>query len=605
MTPLLALALAQTATPAITLRVDAREAPRGLYHVQERIPVRPGPLTLRYPKYIPGEHAPTGPINSIIKFVVLAHGRPLVWQRDPVDMFTIRVKVPADTTEIEVNFDQGSQSEEGNSGSPYLARIKWNRLVWSPARPSDNVRVQASLNLPPDWHWASALEPSDESKPTVNFRPVSLTRLVDSPVQIGRYYRRYDVTGKSPVKHYLEVMADSPDALKASPAMLTHLTRIHEDAEAITGSRHYNAYRWLVTLSDEGGSEGLEHHESSENGEDESAFTSAGGLYDLGDLLSHEYFHSFNGKFRRPIGLATPDFQAPMKSELLWIYEGLTQFTGQLLPCRAGWWTQAQWRDQMALNYSMENNRRGRDWRPLADTAVAAQITYSARGAWANARRQADYYVEMTVIWLEVDMMIRKLTHDQRSIFDFIRRFHGGPARGPELKPYAYADVIRTLNDVAPCDWDWQLRHAVYDLQPTLSPLGFTLAGWKLVYNSTPNEAEELAEELQPGMHLATSIGVTVNDGSITDVNPGSPAEAAGIAPGAKILAVNGRRFTAELLQKAVGATAQGEGLELTLDTQQSVRTVRLNYHGGLRYPHLERIPGTRDRLKDLLTRKI
>jgi predicted metalloprotease with PDZ domain len=598
----LAFAMLGQGSRQIALTVDAREASRGLFHVREVIPVRPGPIRLQYPKYIPGEHSPSGPINSIIRFKVTADGQPLEWRRDSVDMFVIGVTIPPNVTEITVDFDQASNSPEGNTGSAQLARIKWNRLIWYPTQLSDAVQVQPKLILPVGWHWASALVTEEEKANTISFQPVSLTRLVDSPAQIGRYYKRYDVTGKSPTKHYIEVMADSDDALDAPATFLTHVTRLHEDVEFITGTRHYNSYRWLITLSDEGGSEGLEHHESSEDGVGEDALTSDAGQYELGDLLSHEYFHSYNGKFRRPEGLATPDFQVPMKDELLWVYEGLTQYMGLVLACRSGAWTQSQWREQMAQNYMDQNNRRGRDWRPLVDTAIAAQITYGARGAWHNARRTADYYTEMTLVWLEADMRIRQISGDKKSLFDFIRRFHGGADRGPELKPYTLNEVVSTLNDIAKYDWATFFKERVYQVQPELTDQGFTLGGWKLIYNGIPNEVEALNSDKEPMVSLIGSIGIEVREGVIEDVNPGSAADKAGLVPGTKILAVNGRRYTPELLTDAVRTSGQGDHLDLTVDSQQFIRFVRIEYGGGLRYPHLVRIPNTPDRLKALCT---
>ena len=517
-------------------------------------------------------------------------------------MFVIGVTVPPNINEITVDFDQTSTSPDGNGGSGQLARIKWNRLIWYPTQPTDAVQIQPRLVIPVGWHWATALVVEEEKANSIAFQPVSLSRLVDSPAQIGRFYKRYDVTGKSPVKHYLEVMSDSEKALEAPAAFLTHVTRLHEDVENLTGSRHYNSYRWLLTLSDEGGFEGLEHHESSEDGVGEDELTTDAGQFDLGDLLSHEYFHSFNGKFRRPEGLATPDFQVPMKDELLWIYEGLTQYMGQLLACRSGAWTPSQWREQMAMNYTEQNNRRGRDWRPLVDTAIAVQLTYGARGAWRNARRSADYYQEMTLVWLEADMRIRQLSGDKKTLFDFVRRFHGGADRGPELKPYTLNEVYSTLNDVAKYDWANFFKERVYQIQPQLTDQGITLSGWKLIYNGIPNEVLALNPVKNPTLSLIGSIGIDVNDGVIEDVSPGSPADKAGLVPNTKILAVNGRRYTPELLTEAVRTSGQGDHLDLTVDSQQFIRFVRIEYGGGLRYPHLVRIPNTPDRLKTLCT---
>lgn len=591
----LAIAL-QTPAP-IDLNVDARQASRGLYFVTEQFPAKPGTLALQYPNWMPGAHSPVGSQSGVIKFKILADGKPLPWTRDLVSMSTVRAEAPTSAKQIKVEY-----TIAGRPGSTRIARISWFQLVWYPEAPSDNVEYRATLEVPDGWKVATALPVDSMSGSRVRFRPASLTRLIDSPCEIGQFYKQFDVTGQSPAHHFLDVMSDSEEGLHPSAEVLDHVRRIHEEAEAIIGSHHYGDYHWLLTISEYAPRIGLEHHESSEDGAGMDGFT--GGVLDLADLLSHEYFHSFNGKFRRPAGLATPDYQVPMKDDLLWVYEGLTQFMGQLLACRAGWWTQEQWRDQIAINYDDMNSTGGRAWRPLEDTAGGLVSSFGGRGGvtWGNARRGSDYYVESTIVWLNVDMRLRELTNGQKSLMDFLHLFHGGPAKGPELKPYTFEDVVSALNQVAPYDWAGLLHTRVYELQPQLSQEAFSLAGWKLIYNDTPNPMEGKVESAPGNANLMSSLGLYVaSSGSISDVVPDSPADKALLCPDMTIVAVNGSKFNIPTLLRAVKDTPKMKSVKLTISFKDSVRDVSLEYSGGLRYPHLIRDENHVDRLPDLL----
>lgn len=592
--------------PVDTLVVDAREAERSLFHVTETLHVKPGGLALSYPKWIPGEHSPSGPLNSVFNFYVEANGKPLAWQRDPVELNTVRLTVPEGVDTVSVRFDQSSAAagQFGKTGSNMLSRLKWNRLVWYPFQPSDEVRFQPSVILPEGWSIATSLNEQSRSGQTVVYAPDTLTRIVDSPAQIGRFYHSYDVSGVDPTKYSLEVMADTQEAVDAAgkdAAFLKGMAKLHEEATAMTGSHHYDKYKWLLTLSDEGAFDGLEHHESSEDGMGETAVTSPAQKYFLADLLSHEYFHSFNGKFRRPVGLCTPEYQTPMQDELLWVYEGMTQFYGQVLPVRAGFWTEEQFRDQLAANYESLRVMEGRNWRPLSDTAVAAPTLYSAPDVWLAARRSTDFYDEMTLVWLEVDQKIRDVTKGAKSLNDFSRVFHGGPANGVELKPYTFDDVVGTLNSVAPYDWAGLLRQRIYSIQPQPTTAGIEASGWHVVYSDVPNVVIQFADEREKSINLMGSLGLYVKEGAIGDVVPGSPADKAGLAPGMKLIALNGRKFDADLLKQAVLATPTTKGLDLTVENQQFQKTVHLAWDGGLHQPHLERVKGVPDRLHDLL----
>ena len=589
---ILALFLCSVSTAsaqAIKLSVDASQASRNILHTTLTIPVRPGPLTLFYPKWIPGEHTPTGPINDLVGFKLSANGKAIAWRRDEVEMFAFHCEVPPGVNELEVSFDNASEPETTMSAK--LARIKWNRLVVYPQGVnSDTVRVTASLLLPVGWKFASALPVLSENKNAFQFKEVSLTELVDSPAIIGENFRKFVLTSTG-IMHEIDAMADTPAALEMKPETLTALKNLVPEAYALFGARHYRSYRFLLTLSDHGGSEGLEHHESSEDGVGEKAFTEELELLDFADLMGHEYVHSWNGKYRRPAGLATPDFEQPMKGELLWVYEGLTEYLGRVLPARSRLWTADDFRETLAAVAAEFETQAGRQWRPLVDTAVAVQLTYSSPRAWRNYRRRVDYYDEGSLIWLEADVLIRQRSGGKLSLDDFCRRFHGGQDTLPAVKPYTFDDIVNTLNEVTPYDWRGFLRERVYQLAPHAPLAGITNGGWKLVYTDKPNTQIRVADHARKSIDLSYSIGAMLKeDGSVIDVNPNLEAAKAGLAPGMKIVTVNGRTWSSDVLHEAITAAKDTTtAIDLVVENGSFVGVHKLNYHGGERYPHLER----------------
>ena len=587
------------AQSAIKLDVDATEAARNVIHVREIVPVKAGKFNLFYPKFIPGEHAPTGTLNDVVNLFVTANGKPVAWQRDDVEMFAFHLDVPAGVNQIEIRFDDVSQP--ATVASAQLSRIKWNRLILYPRNaPSDNLQVAASLKFPADWKYATALAVNKESGNAVDFKTVSLTTLVDSPAVVGKNFRRVELGETNGALHEIDIFADTPEALEYKPETLVGWQNLIKQANAAFGARHYNKYKFLLTLSDIGGSEGLEHHESSEDGVGLKALSDASGLIDLGDLFGHEYAHSWNGKFRRPVGLATTDFEQPMRGELLWVYEGLTQYLGYLLPTRAGLFTPATHREILASVAAEMDTQTGRRWRPVVDTARAVSFTYSSPRAWRNERRRVDYYFEGALIWLEADALIRQKTNNKRSLDDFLQRFHGGQNSAAALKTYDFNQVVRTLNQVAPNDWAAFLNQRVYQIQ-TRAPLGgIENAGWKLVYNDTPNEYLQVNETLNGATNLMYSIGVIVGkDGVIQDINPDLAAYKAGLAPGMKITNVNNQDFSIETLRAAIKNSNQ-TAIVIVADNGGFKTTYNLNYNGGERYPHLERDAAKTDLLTEI-----
>ena len=586
---------------SIKLTVDATQAARNVLHTKFTIPVRPGPLTLFYPKWIPGEHSPTGPINDLVGLELRGNGKPVAWQRDQVEMFAFHCEVPQGVNELEVSFDDVSQPE--STASAKLARIKWNRLILYPRElNSDTIRVRASLLLPAEWKFASALPVLSENKDEFQFKEVSLTELVDSPAIIGANFRRFALTSTG-ITHEIDAVADTPAALDMKPETLTGLKNLVQEAYALFGARHYRSYKFLVTLSDHGGSEGLEHHESSEDGVGEKALFDELELLDFADLMGHEYTHSWNGKYRRPAGLTTPEFEQPMKGELLWVYEGLTEYLGRVLPARSGLWTADDFHESLAAVAAELDMQSGRQWRPLVDTAVAVQFTYPSPRAWMNYRRRVDYYDEGSLIWLDADVLIRQRSNGKLSLDDFCRRFHGGSDTSPLVKTYTLDDVVNTLNEVVPYDWRSFLAARIYQVAPHAPLAGITGGGWKLVYTDKPNTMVRLGDHARKSVDLSYSIGAMLKeDGSVMDVNPNLEAAKAGLAPGMKIITVNGRPWSTDVLHEAVtAAKSSSTPIELVVENGSFTGVYKLNYHGGERYPHLERDPTKPDLVGEVI----
>ncbi len=618
---LFALAWGAASLPAATppqpirITVDLREAPRRIFHAQLEIPAAPGRLTLVYPKWLPGEHAPSGPIADLAGVKFTAAGKPLPWRRDDVDMYAYHCEVPAGANTVEVTLDYLSPSGTGSfSTSPaataQLAVLSWNTLLLYPrGSRSDEFTYTARLRLPASWKFSTALEVAKESAGEIEFQPVSLTTLVDSPVIAGAYLRAIPLTpGESPT-HQIDAAGDSAAAVAMSPELVARYKQLVAETGPLFGARHYQHYRFLLSLSDYLHPFGLEHHQSSDDRAPERMLLDPDLRYIYGDLLPHEFVHSWNGKYRRPAGLDTPDFQQPMRGELLWVYEGLTQYLGNVLAGRSGLWTPEQYRENLAWVAGYLDHRPGRTWRPLADTAIAAQLLYGAREQWAAWRRGVDFYDESELIWLEADATIRRESKGRRSLDDFCRRFFGGSSGPPAVVPYTFDDVVKAMNEVTAHDWQSFFR-ARLDATAPRAPLGgIEGSGWRLVYNEIPNEHIRATEETSKIIDVQFSLGLILKhdeasreDGVIEDVIPASAAAQTGIAPGMKLFAVNGRRWSPMVLREALrAAKGSTEPIELLVENAEYFKTYRVDYHEGERYPHLARDLAQPDLLGEII----
>ena len=610
----------------LTLAVDLRDTDHRVFRVQESIPAGAGPLTLLYPKWIPGEHGPTGTIEGISGLVISANGRPVSWRRQLDNMYAVDVDVPADARGVDLSFQflspgPGRLFGASVSATPMLTLLEWNQVVFFPAGvAARQVSVAASVAVPDQWHWASALPAAGTEAPSgksaaaaagaVRFAPVSLETLVDSPLLTGRYFRRVALAD-SPVPVNLDLAADRPENLAATDEQIRHQQRLVREAAALFGARHYQHYDFLFVLSELTGHFGLEHHESSDDRLGAEYFTDPEYYLSGGSLLSHEFVHSWNGKFRRPAGLMSPDYGTPMKSDLLWVYEGLTNYYGEVLSARDGTRSPEQFRDVLADTAAEMEYAVGRSWRPLQDTADEAQILYNSPRSWSNWRRGVDFYSEGTLLWLDVDTLIRENSHGERSLDDFARLFFGQSDGVITPQPYDFEDVVAALDRVQHYDWTHFLRTRL-DARTAGAPLdGIVRGGWKLVYTDEPNAVTKADEKINKAVNLQTSLGFSVDTdtdassgslGTLNDVVWKSPAFEAGLAPGMKIRAVNGTRFSADILKDAVKAGKTGpQAIELLVEDFDQFRSVRIDFHGGLRYPHLARIENSDERLADIV----
>jgi len=597
--------------PRITLSLDATEASRKIFHARLTIPASPGTLTLYYPKWIPGEHGPTGPIRDLTGLTFTGNGQTLQWRRDLLDGWTFHVEIPAGVSSVEATLDYTSPAgyvqglhTGGASATDKITIVNWNTVVLYPAGfPSDQLTYEASLRLPAGWKFGTPLPVVSQNGGEIKFQPLSLTTLVDSPVISGEYFRVVPLS-EHPLQE-IDLAADSAAALEAPQEVVNHYKNLPDQALKLFGAQHFRDYHFLYTLSDHVSHGGLEHHESNDSRSNERALVDPAQRLLAAGLLSHEYVHSWNGKYRRPADLATPDYQKPMQDDLLWVYEGLTSYLGDVLSARSGIRTPEQFQDDLARIAARLDHVPGRAWRNLQDTADGVPAMQGGPSQWESWRRTVDYYDEDVLNWLWVDMIIRQQTHGAKSMDDFCHSFFGGESGPPEVKTYTFDDVVNTLNQVVPYDWHGFWTERLTNHGPGAPLAGLEASGWKLVYDGNRSELEK-ASEGHDGSDAAYSIGLRLNmDGVIRDTIEGMPAAKAGIGPGMKLIAVNSRMFSGNSLRDALkeGKTSSGP-LELLVESSDYFRTYKLDYHGGEKYPHLVRDESKPDVLSDIIKAK-
>ncbi len=594
----------------ITVRVDAHDVARNRVHTDLAIAVKPGPLTLAFAKWIPGEHAPSGALDTLIGLEIKANGAPVAWSRDPLNLFQLRLVVPGGADHLDVAIESGLPTEgmmytSGQTNSSRLAIISWNEfLLYPKGVDADTVSVDASLIPPSGWTVACALESKPGSGNAVRFERSSLARLIDSPAQIGLNAKDVELKGAEPasrLRHSMSIMADSVGDLELPEDFARGYDRLISESGLLFGSRMYRHYTWLVSLSNHIAHFGLEHHESSDDRVAEGMLSSEDLRMELAGLLGHEFVHSWNGKYRRPQGLLSPDFQQPMDGSLLWVYEGMTNLLGFVLPTRAGLITPDYYRERLAVSSSVLELELGARWRPLADTVAAAQLPRSTY--WQSSRRSTDYYAASDYLWLDVDAELRARSQGRMTLDDFVRRFCAGTSGAPQVRPYVEQDIYNLLAQLAPGDWRSFIRRHLDQTGTVALFTALDRTGWKLGYTAARNAALATDDRRRQTTNRLASIGFVLDaDGRIVDVIDDRAAARAGAGPGMKIMAVNGERYSPVVLDDAIGAAQKSrEPIVLLVEKADFYQSLRVEYYDGQRFPHLVRIDGRADNLAAIL----
>jgi predicted metalloprotease with PDZ domain len=602
-------ALATSSNP-MTIVLDERTAPRGFAYTHMTIPVKPGPFTLDYPEWIPGEHGPTGPLNDLAQLKISAGGQPIAWQRDQVDMYAFHINVPDGVTAVNVDFtvllNHPNNFVDGQLATRNIMVGNWNRyILYQPDINNRQYYVRASLILPPAWDYASALPVAARRGSRIDFKTVTLETLVDSPTDSGRYYRHIVAWSGQGTHTYIDIFADHPEDLKLPASEVAAYRRMTPEAMALYGGRHWNVYHSELTLSDLIPPQGIEHHQSSDDRYDDTFMTNPAEQLAHGDLLTHEFSHSWNGKYRRPFDLQQPNFNRPFPehTELLWQYEGMNQYMGDLLAFRCGIRKASDYPEYLANLYAQLAYEPGRNTTPLIDITTGAPYFYLASGPYGSLRRSAgDFYSEGELLWLDADTIIRQLTHGKKSIDDYTKVFAGGTS-GPRVVTYTRADLERYLGEVAPYNWRGFFQKYVYEVAPQPPTDEIARAGYRLVFTSKPNKFDATDDTLNKTIDSWFDVGLNLAaDGTINDVREGSAAWNAGFGQGMQVVAIDNREFTPDAWSGAIAATTASFMPTAVLVKQNgSFQNITLTYRGGAKHPHLVRIPGTTDMLAQIM----
>ncbi|MES2721917.1 MAG: peptidase M61 [Pseudomonadota bacterium] len=593
----------------ITLSVDATDTDRRIVRVRETIPVaQPGPMTLLFPAWIPGKHAPRGMIEKLAGLTITGNGAPLTWTRDPVNVFAFHIDVPAGVKAVELSFQHVSPTDEDQGRvtvTPEMTHVQWFSLALYPAGHfARQIQIAPEIRLPQGWTYATALEDLSKAGDTAKFKPVAFDVLMDSPLYAGRYAKKLDLDPGGRSRVTLNLVADAANLLEVKPAHLAAHRSMVVQADRLFGARHFDHFDFLVALSDRLGGIGVEHQRSTEIGTAPRFFLDWDKLAAVRGVVPHEYVHSWNGKYRRPADQWTADFNTPMRNSLLWVYEGQTQYWGNVLAARSGMSSKQEALDAMASMAAAYDNRVGRGWRAMQDTVHDPIISARQPQAWNSWQRSEDYYSEGQLIWLDADTLIREQSKGKKSLDDFARAFFGmndGAWKDPLT--YDFEEVVKTLNAVHPHDWATFLRTRLDGNGPGAPLDGVMRGGYRLVYSAAPTDFTRTEEARRKITDLTYSLGLVLNkDGEFTAVQWEGPAFKAGLADGLKLIAVNGVAYDGDRLKEAITAAKGGKTpIELLVKDGERYRTVPIAYHDGLRYPRFERIAGTPARLDDIL----
>ena len=593
----------------IAIDVDATDTAQRIFRVKQTMPVQAGPLTLLFPAWLPGNHAASGPIDKIAGLEITANGQRLDWTRDPLDVFAFHVEVPSGVSSLSMQYQYLTPTGRDQGRvvmTPDMLNLQWNALVLYPAgHYASRIQYAASVTYPAGFQAASALDVASREGDTVRYQSVPLDILVDSPVYAGRYFKTIDLAPGAKVPVRLNVVADAAKYLEARPEHVEQHRELVKQALKLYGSQHYDHYDFLFSLSKQMSGNGLEHQRSSENGLGTDYFTGWDRKAGSDDLLAHEYTHSWNGKFRRPADLWTPNYNVPMQGSLLWVYEGQTQYWGNVLTARAGLRPMQASRDALALvAATYADNRPGLEWRALQDTTNDPIVARRRPKPYRGYQMSEDYYSGGQMMWLEADARIRKLSGGKKSLDDFARAFFGlEDGQWKQQATYTFDDVVATLDGVAHDDWARFLRDRLDGKAPLTG--GIEASGWKLVYKDEPSAYAKAQMKGDSGAAgFIYSIGLNIGKGgNVTEVRWDSPAFDAGVGTGMTIVAVNDIAYDKDTMEDAIKAAKGGKApIRLMVREFDRYRSIDVDYHDGPRYPHLERIEGTPDYLTKILT---
>jgi len=577
----------------IRLDIDASDTQRGAYRVTETIPLTSGTrnLTLLFPQWLPGNHGPRGPLAELVDVRFLADGKPVTWQRDPVEVFAFHVDLPAGARGLTAKFIHTSplQTAEGRvTMTAEMLNLQWEKMSLYPAgHYVRRIRIKPTVTFPKGWTAAAALDGAQSSGDKVSWAETDYETLVDSPIFAGINFRKWSL-GHSVT---LNVVADEPELLAVSNENVAKFSSLVEEALAVFGKPAFDRYEFLLALTDRMGGIGLEHLRSSENQMEPKNFIDWEGMDWDRNVLPHEFSHSWNGKYRRPARLWTPDYRQPMQDNLLWVYEGQTQFWGLVLAARSGVQTKDTVLGMLAGQAGLYSDQPGRGWRSVEDTTLDPVFGARKPKPYGSLARGEDYYNEGALIWLEADQVIRSGTGGRKGLDDFARSFFSYDGGGLRAKTYEFDDVVAALNAVYPYDWAAFLHRRIAGTGQPAPVAGIERGGYRLVWRDAPNPFDKARMDDAKNLSLYHSLGVTIDrEGMVTGTRWDSPAFNAGVVTGAKIVAVNGRAYDAEKIQQAITA-AKGttKPIELLIKRGDRFIAAQVNYNGGLRWPWLAR----------------
>ncbi len=584
----------------IDLQVDATDTRHGIIKAHETIPVQTsGDLLLLYSEWETASHAPTVPVASLTGLLIAVDGHRIEWRRDPLDVHVFHVPVPMGARQVTMDLqyiaDRGSMREG-------MLSVPWQRVLLYPAGwAARAIPVAVSLRVPDGLTVITSLDQELPGKNGLRFAPTSLDKLVDAPAYAARHVRVVDLASGDPQPIRLDILSDDPALLAIGDAEISKMRALAVQTRRLLGPAPYRHYDAIVTLDDGNGAGGIEHLEEGENVLPSHYFIDPARQLGNRDLIAHELVHAWNGRFRQPADLWTPTYNQPVAGSLLWVYEGQTEFWGRILAARAGLRSRQETLDKLALDAAIVANRPGRVWKSLADSTNDAIYMAGHHVGWRDWQRREDYYPEGVLLWLDVDARLRELSGGTRGLDDFAGHFFHVDRPDSPVSTYTFDDVCHTLDALAHEDWSGFLQKHLLTHDDADAMAGLARAGWRLAYATEPTETFRQYESENGGLDLTYSIGAVVDDdGRVTSVAWNGPAFVAGLAPGMRISAVANEPFSAAALRTAVAKTPETQ-LIITVGSGPSRQQLEITYRGGLRYPTLQRIDGTTDRLSALL----